>query len=323
MGEDFHQDFPCAHASYDLDSDSDEDLDDCEDEPPRIDKPLDKIVEYLHNLHLSIQENFKNLNNSGTGSALLPGFAPWIRAKDAGCDYVAKQAKHMLVDIQFDFADFILPDVFVWAPDQMMINRSYFKCPTCHFGDLQPDGCQFAPPRKVHDLENFVYLIARKYVCSKDRNHRFVGSSPDVLSKLPVEVYRQFPFMLSKKSAVSKGVARLISLLKTLGLSFKKLSFVLNALKTERFATKRVGYNGLKASRMISVKNFPHPGLVETKFAPWTVDYSDVHSGISPHYLRDVYLNLSDAERSYQDFFNQRLGATSRYLAADHTFQVN
>ena len=278
--------------------------------------PSDKIKEYLQKVKTDTSLLFEDCK----GLSILPvtTYKPWIRP---ACGYL--QIVRSSIHEQMNPDLLIFPDVFCWAPDQYLVSQQWPECPSqrCSY-QLKPNGNQWTDPRVVHGIGGPIYLISRRYKCCNPQEaHYYCGSDPELLTSLPHDLELIFPFVVTKKSAVTKELAKFLTESKVNGLSLSGLELILNCVKNEAHDTKRVAYYAMCFRRQMKFTN----GVLQTTPPPPQPfeEAKRIFPPLSDTYLGSIFNVLAESTASFKRSFTQSLLSGTKCLYVDHTFNVN
>jgi hypothetical protein len=235
---------------------------------------------------------------------------------------------------------FYIPRIFVFAVD-MAYPHILIKCPDCSSANTVATKGWTRRIRRIIDMEDSFYLIARNYVCKKcpqngNKNREFLLTTEAVVQSLPMEVSLQFPAVLTHKSGVSIAVAELLESGPDNALGPAKIRNILMEKHTLRHTKYEIMYYSciqtilklqtanphvLNLKRAVSMALSPNE---KHELLPPFCAFKDEngYNGFVPTsgYLRSLFHTLTMRKHKFFDLEMQRRGG--QVLCFDGSFKV-
>lgn len=218
------------------------------------------------------------------------------------------------------------PKFFVWLPHYLLGDR--IPCPQCI-----ADGRRSSKGRAVYlqkqefiestrwvvDINCNVYLIGYRYQCGVDGcRHSYRSWSPEILDILPAAVSAKFPFLLTRRSGISKQLASLLQASIQGGMGADAVTQMIQSFHYEKFDELHAQYLQLVLDRFKACPS--HFWVKKESFDT----FSDLngYAGFVPSapYLARFYDML--VERDSPELRQYITLLPARTLAIDHSFKV-
>ncbi|KAF8134402.1 hypothetical protein EV363DRAFT_1561939 [Boletus edulis] len=223
-------------------------------------------------------------------------------------------------------AVFHRPKFFIWLPHCLLGDR--ILCPQCKaVGRRSSKGCAvylqkqgfIENARRVVDINCNMYLIGYRYQCGVDGCRRSYRSwSPEILDILPAAVSAEFPFLLTRRSGISKPLASLLRASIQGGMGADAVTQMIQSFHYEKFDELHAQYLQLVLDRFKACP--PHFWVKKESFG--TFSDPNGYAGFVPSasYLARFYDML--VERDSPELKQCIALLPARTLAIDHSFKV-
>eukprot|EP00158_Paraphelidium_tribonemae_P001163 Partr_v1_DN24051_c1_g1_i2_m34736 len=195
-----------------------------------------------------------------------------------------------------------MPRIFLWLPRLLDVD---IVCPHCGSCKTIVKGWPDKPvARRVVDLHDCYYLVARRQECKNDGCRKMFSSShPRVVAALPHHVRELFPAVLTARSGLDKQVVQILrtSVSESFGLdAFRKMLKEnhyrrYDSLKLQYYSIKKWASEKGAAEREKATNNTINVFAVATRLEEFPAfDDPDGYGGFHPSskYLTEVYISF-------------------------------
>ncbi|TFY76365.1 hypothetical protein EWM64_g7647 [Hericium alpestre] len=226
-------------------------------------------------------------------------------------------------DTTFSPELFYQPHFFIWIP-HFLVER--IPCPACHAAKrvrdrqtcwLRPNGFPKSP-RRVTDLEQNIYLIGQRYVCSnRPCGKSYQSWSPALLRVLPAHVAAQFTHHLSHRGGITDQVAQLLRSCSRGGIGPTPFKRMMDSFHHRRFDQLHKQYLDLVYKRRASIVT----GFILhfKQFGQFNDRQTYAGHVPSDRYWKSWTIRLIDEQKAAMD--QHRASLTARVIGVDHSFK--